>query len=198
MLYVFDGYELDTARQELRQAGVPVRLAPKVHQVLAYLIQHCDRVVFKQELLEQLWPDTYVDDSAVKRCIMAARRRIGISKALFKPLRTPGRVSGLAAPAMPHRGPATLAILCKRSSLLGRAGVYCTLRTLLLCHRQGGQGGQGGRRHHRHMAYSVRRILWDGNLTWWLAPSIRISPKAGLGWHGVTVDPYSDQPDSAL
>ena len=77
MLYVFDGYELDTARQELRQAGVPVLLAPKVHQVLVYLIQHRDRVVFKQELLEQLWPDTYVDDSAVKRCIMAARRAIG-------------------------------------------------------------------------------------------------------------------------
>jgi DNA-binding winged helix-turn-helix (wHTH) protein len=77
MIYTFDGYELDTATQELRQAGAPIPLAPKVHQVLAYLIRHRDRVVFKQELLEQIWPDTYVDDSAVKRCIMAARRALG-------------------------------------------------------------------------------------------------------------------------
>lgn len=77
MLFVFDDYELDTQACELRRAGTLVKLAPKVYHVLAYLIQHRDRLISKEDLLEQLWPDTYVDDSAVKRTIMAARRAIG-------------------------------------------------------------------------------------------------------------------------
>ncbi len=77
MIYAFDNYELDTQTQELRQAGNSIRLAPKVYHVLVYLIEHHDRLVSKEELLEQLWPGVYVDDSAVKRCIMAARRAIG-------------------------------------------------------------------------------------------------------------------------
>ena len=77
MTYAFGDYELDTVVQILRQAGVPVLLAPQVYQFLAYLIRHRDRVVYKDELLQQLWPHRQVDASAVKRCIMAARRAIG-------------------------------------------------------------------------------------------------------------------------
>jgi DNA-binding winged helix-turn-helix (wHTH) protein/class 3 adenylate cyclase/tetratricopeptide (TPR) repeat protein len=77
MRYVFGDYELDTQAHELHRAGAPVTLAPKVYAVLAYLIQHHRRLVPKEELLKQVWPGVYVDDSAVKRCIMAARRVLG-------------------------------------------------------------------------------------------------------------------------
>ncbi len=76
MRYVFDEYELDTQTCELRRAGVPIALTPKAYAVLTYLIEHRDRLVSKEELLEALWPDTYVDDSAVKRNIMAIRRAL--------------------------------------------------------------------------------------------------------------------------
>jgi DNA-binding winged helix-turn-helix (wHTH) protein len=76
VIYIFGEYEFDTQALELRHAGVPVTLAPKVYHVLAYLIQHHNRLVTKDELLEQVWPDAYVDDSAVKHCIMAARRAL--------------------------------------------------------------------------------------------------------------------------
>ncbi|MGE3536873.1 MAG: AAA family ATPase [Candidatus Tectimicrobiota bacterium] len=76
MIYAFGTYELDTQVCELRCAGQPIPLTPKVYHVLAYLIRHHDRLITKDELLEQVWPQSYVDDSAVKRCIMAARRAI--------------------------------------------------------------------------------------------------------------------------
>jgi DNA-binding winged helix-turn-helix (wHTH) protein len=54
MDYQFGDYTLDTERYELRRAGIVVKLRPKVLDVLAYLIAHRERLVSKQELLEQL------------------------------------------------------------------------------------------------------------------------------------------------
>lgn len=76
MVYGFDDFTFDTQTCELRRQGALITLAPKVYQVLAYLIAHRDRLVAKDELLEQIWPNTYVDDSSVKHCIMAARRAL--------------------------------------------------------------------------------------------------------------------------
>ena len=77
MRYLFDGYELNTETQELSQAGRLIPLTPKAYAVLAHLIANRDRLVSKEELLDEIWPETYVDDSAVKRNIMAVRRAIG-------------------------------------------------------------------------------------------------------------------------
>src|SRR5262245_58643865 len=47
MIYAFDEYELDTRLYELRRAGALVQLEPKVFDLLAYLIEHGDRLVPK-------------------------------------------------------------------------------------------------------------------------------------------------------
>ena len=77
MRYLFGDYELNTETQELSQAGRLIPLTPKAYAVLAHLITNRDRLVSRDELLDEIWPDTYVDDSAVKRNIMAVRRAIG-------------------------------------------------------------------------------------------------------------------------
>jgi DNA-binding winged helix-turn-helix (wHTH) protein len=79
MLYSFEEWELDVERYELRRAGQPIKLEPQVFSVLAYLVQHRDRVLSKQELLSHLWPGQYIGDSALERCIMAARKAVGDS-----------------------------------------------------------------------------------------------------------------------
>jgi DNA-binding winged helix-turn-helix (wHTH) protein len=79
MLYAFGDYELDTQRYELRRAGILVKIEPQVFNVLAYLIQHCDRTVTRQELLEQLWPESFVNEAVLSYCIMAARKSINDS-----------------------------------------------------------------------------------------------------------------------
>ncbi len=79
MLYTFEEWELDVERYELRRAGHPIKLELQVFSVLAYLVQHRDRVLSKQELLSNLWPGQYIGDSALERCIMAARKAVGDS-----------------------------------------------------------------------------------------------------------------------
>jgi DNA-binding winged helix-turn-helix (wHTH) protein len=88
MLYVFDNYELDPRLYELRCAGTPVPLEPLVFNVLVYLVQHHDRVVTKQDLFEHCWPDQFVGDAAVERCIRAARQAIGDTGKAQRAIRT--------------------------------------------------------------------------------------------------------------
>ena len=61
MIYVFEDYELDTQRYELRRRGVLCPLEPQGFNVLVYLVQHCNRVVCKEELFAQLWPNQTVE-----------------------------------------------------------------------------------------------------------------------------------------
>jgi DNA-binding winged helix-turn-helix (wHTH) protein len=79
MIYRFGDYELDTQLFELRCAGIPLPLEPKVFDLLAHLIRHRDRAVTKQELLTHLWPQQFVSDAALSYCIMAARKAVGDS-----------------------------------------------------------------------------------------------------------------------
>jgi hypothetical protein len=46
-------------------------------QVLAYLLAHHDRVVPKEELLEQLWPGQFVGDETLKSCLKTLRQALG-------------------------------------------------------------------------------------------------------------------------
>lgn len=77
MVYIFAGYEFDTEQHELRQAGTPLQMAPQVFVLLAYLIQHRERAISKQELLEQVWPQAFVSEAALTTCIKIARRTLG-------------------------------------------------------------------------------------------------------------------------
>ena len=54
MIYAFEDYELDLQRYALRYAGKLVKLEPQVFNILVYLIQHRDRVMTKEEILEHL------------------------------------------------------------------------------------------------------------------------------------------------
>jgi predicted ATPase/class 3 adenylate cyclase/DNA-binding winged helix-turn-helix (wHTH) protein len=77
MQYVFGNYTLDTECYELRRAGTRVKLQPQVFEVLTYLIEHRERLVSKQELLEQLWPQQFVGETTLSSCIRAVRRAVG-------------------------------------------------------------------------------------------------------------------------
>ncbi len=77
MVFVFDDMELDPARYELRRAGVPAHVEPQVFDLLAYLATHHDRVVSKEELMDHVWGNRFVSETAVTSRIKQARRAIG-------------------------------------------------------------------------------------------------------------------------
>ena len=68
--------ELDEARYEPRRAGAPIRLDPKAFRVLTYLIQHHDRVVTRDELLDRFWPGVFVTGASLAHCIVKARQAL--------------------------------------------------------------------------------------------------------------------------
>src|SRR2546426_7595006 len=76
MIYHFGTYQLDAQRGELRCASHPVVIEPKVFDVLVYLLQHRDRMVTKEELLEQCWADTFVSEAALTRCLAKVRQAV--------------------------------------------------------------------------------------------------------------------------
>src|SRR5499433_2482139 len=79
MLYRFAYCVLDTQLYTLERAGQRTRLAPKVFEVLCYLIAHRDRVVSKQELCEQVWEGYAISDATLESCLRAVRLMVGDS-----------------------------------------------------------------------------------------------------------------------
>src|SRR6266704_2470344 len=77
----FPPFRLDTANQCLWRgdgaAEERILLAPKAFDVLRYLVEHPGRLVAHDELLEALWPKTYVQPEVLKSHIAAIRAVLG-------------------------------------------------------------------------------------------------------------------------
>lgn len=79
MLYLFEGFSLDTDRRELSRGPEPVSLEPQVFDLLVHLIRHRDRVVSKDDLVASIWEGRSVSDATLTSRISAARGAIGDS-----------------------------------------------------------------------------------------------------------------------
>jgi TolB-like protein len=89
----FAGFEIDVARQELRRAGAVVHIEPQVFDLIVYLIQHRERIVSKDELIEAIWQGRFVSEAALSSRISSARRALGDSgndQSLIRTLRKRG------------------------------------------------------------------------------------------------------------
>jgi pimeloyl-ACP methyl ester carboxylesterase/DNA-binding winged helix-turn-helix (wHTH) protein len=77
MRYRFGGVVVDTDTYELRSGGRLVEVEPQVFGVLAHLLAHRDRVVAKDELLDTVWGNRFVSESALTTRIKQARQAVG-------------------------------------------------------------------------------------------------------------------------
>ena len=73
----FKTFRLDTANHLLWWNGDRVPLAPKAFDVLAYLVEHAGRVVTQDEILDALWPETYVNPEVLRKYILEIRKTLG-------------------------------------------------------------------------------------------------------------------------
>jgi DNA-binding winged helix-turn-helix (wHTH) protein len=90
--YEFGEFRLDPTRRSLRRGDEEIVIPPKAFQVLIYLVEHCDRVVPKQELMETLWKGTFVTDDALVQAILSIRRALGDESDQPRFIRTKPRV----------------------------------------------------------------------------------------------------------
>src|ERR1051326_7327675 len=73
----FGLFRLDTANHCLWRGEERASITPKTFDVLRYLIEHADRLVTQDELLEALWPDTYVNPEGIRKYILEIRKVLG-------------------------------------------------------------------------------------------------------------------------
>ncbi|PYT07821.1 MAG: hypothetical protein DMF60_06295 [Acidobacteria bacterium] len=74
--YSFSDFTLDLGRGCLLRSGQEVKLRPKVFEALRYLVENNNRLVTKAELIEAIWPDSFVTDDSLVQCLVELRRAL--------------------------------------------------------------------------------------------------------------------------
>jgi Tol biopolymer transport system component/DNA-binding winged helix-turn-helix (wHTH) protein len=71
-----DGFEIDFERRRLVRNGEPIKLFSKAFDVLAYLAARPGETVSKRELLDAVWPDSFVEEANLSVQISAIRKAL--------------------------------------------------------------------------------------------------------------------------
>lgn len=73
----FGEFVLDGSERQLLRGGEPVHLTPKAYGLLCYLVEQGHRAVPKAEILDHLWPATFVSESALTTVVKELRHALG-------------------------------------------------------------------------------------------------------------------------
>ena len=73
----FGPFLIDIAERTLRRDGETVPLTPKAFDVLVALLEKPGQLISKEELLQKVWPDTFVEESNLSYNIFALRKALG-------------------------------------------------------------------------------------------------------------------------
>src|SRR5947209_7351595 len=76
-IYRLDGIEIDTSRACLKRDGQEQHLRPKTFHVLLYLLEQRQRLVTKNDLIENFWAETAVTDNSLEQCLAEIRKVLG-------------------------------------------------------------------------------------------------------------------------
>jgi len=75
--YSFKSFRLDIGERQLLDDNKPVPLTPKAFDVLAFLVERGGHLVEKEELMQAVWSDSFVEESNISRIIHTLRRALG-------------------------------------------------------------------------------------------------------------------------
>jgi DNA-binding winged helix-turn-helix (wHTH) protein/Tol biopolymer transport system component len=117
--YSFDEFTLDVAARKLLRGGTATALPSRAFDALVYLIEHRDRLVQKNELIDAIWAGVVVTDDSLTHAISVLRRALADERAHPKYIETVPRrgyrfvgavrageqaVESRAVPALPDAG----------------------------------------------------------------------------------------------
>jgi DNA-binding winged helix-turn-helix (wHTH) protein/tetratricopeptide (TPR) repeat protein len=74
--FEFGPFRLDLSERLLMRNDKAVQLSPKVFETLAFLVENSGHILEKDELIKQLWPDTFVEESSLAQNIFQLRRAL--------------------------------------------------------------------------------------------------------------------------
>lgn len=76
-IYRFGPFSLDTKGHLLLRDGEPVPLTLKSFKTLVVLVENSGQVVERSELLEQVWPNTFVEEANLTQQVFTLRKVLG-------------------------------------------------------------------------------------------------------------------------
>ena len=77
MHVLFTDCDLDTEARRFLRGGEAIHLSPKAFELLKTLVESRPRAVSKQELLDRIWPGTFVSDASLARAVSEIREALG-------------------------------------------------------------------------------------------------------------------------
>jgi len=75
-LFKLGDWLVEPSSGTLRRKDEVVHLAPKVMELLLILVRNQGEVVFKEQLMNSVWPDTFVAETALTRSISELRHSL--------------------------------------------------------------------------------------------------------------------------
>ncbi len=75
--YAFDLFQFDVEQRVLTREGKAVPLTPKATDILILLLRSAGQLVEKDELMKEVWPNTFVEEANVTQNIFTLRRALG-------------------------------------------------------------------------------------------------------------------------
>jgi len=133
----FPPFRLDTAKRCLWRRKDRdyeyISLAPKPFAVLKYLVEHAGNVVTQTELLDTLWPDTFVQPEVLKTHILDIRSALGDSAKNSRFVETlPREGYRFIAPVSDPAAEAKLTLVSPSQKLVGRNAALVELRNCMV------------------------------------------------------------------
>jgi len=77
--YQFGPFVLNTAQHTLLREGTAIALTPKTYDTLLVLVQNSGRMLSKEELMNLLWPDSFVEEANLTQQVSMIRKALGES-----------------------------------------------------------------------------------------------------------------------
>src|SRR6185295_9751288 len=77
LYYEFGPYQLNVNTRLLKRSGETISLTPKAADILGLLLARAGQLVEKDELLKEIWPDTFVEESNLSQNIFYLRKALG-------------------------------------------------------------------------------------------------------------------------
>ena len=174
--FIFGSFRLVPAQRVLLDDGKPVRLGGRALHILMTLVEHAGETISREQLIAHAWPDTVVDDGALRVHVAALRKALGDGRAGRRYVaNNPGRGYAFVAPVMrEHPPPATASpngaaqgdnLPAPLTRIVGRDDVVAALATQLARRRFltiVGPGGIGKTTVAVAVAGAVRASFTDG------------------------------------
>src|SRR5881227_636389 len=144
--FAFGSFRLIPAQRMLLEEGKPLRLGSRALDILVTLVESAGETVRKDQLIASAWPDTVVDEGALRVHVAALRKALGDGRAGKRYIaNNPGRGYTFVAPvtrehrqpaiALPNEVSAETSLPAPLSRIVGRDDTIAILTAQLAQHR---------------------------------------------------------------